>query len=518
MNILDRVIAALDPRRGLARVRARAALDVIMSYKAATAGKRGSSWRRSNSDADAASGRRSILAFVARDMIRNSPFAVRAQTVIANNVVGDGITWKVMTEAKSKPNLKRLRAVLKQHFDTTDIDADGRHNLYGLQRLALNTVVESGEVLIRRRRRRLSDGLGVPFQLQVMEPDYIDASRDGLVAGVPEGNIVKEGIEYNTIGQRVAYWLFPDHPGTATRLKGNYTSRRVLASEILHIYRQDRPGQMRGVSWFAPVAMALQDLSDAQDAHLMRQKIAACFAAFRVAPEEERVGDPANKDALGEDNPGGLNSLQPGRIQNLKPGENIVFSSPPGVDGFDAFGRMVLQSAAAGLGITYEALTGDLSNVNFSSGRMGRMEMDRNVSSWQWLMLVPQMMQPISLWTIEALTQVASVQVPRDLQLGWVPPHRIMVDPSREIAALRDKVKAGFASRQGVVRELGFDPEDLLMEQIEDMETCKDTGLRFDSDVSFQGQFNAPPVAAVADPPTSGRPGPAQQNGEDDGE
>lgn len=489
MNVLDRVIAALSPERGLARARARAAIQIVMNYKAATPGKRGSSWRRSSSDADAASSKRNLLAFVARDMIRNSPFAARAQMVIANNVVGDGIVWKVQTRSKSKPMQKRLRDILRQHFDTTEIDADGRQNLYGLQRLALNTIIDSGEVLIRRRRRSRSDGFALPFQLQVMEPDFIDTSRDGLVTGVAQGNTVREGIEYNGIGQRVAYWLFPEHPGTDRLGARIYTSRRVPASEILHIYRQDRPGQMRGVSWFAPVALAIQDLADAQDAHLMRQKIAACFAGFRVAPEGDLVGDAANKDANGDDNPGGLNSIQPGRIQNLRPGEDIKFSTPPSVDGFDGFSKLVMQSAAAGLGVTYEALTGDLSNVNFSSARMGRMEMDRNVSSWQWLMLIPQMLQPIARWTLEALPQASGVQLPRDLELVWVPPHRMMVDPNREIAALRDKVKAGFASRQGVVRELGFDPEDLTAEQIEDMESCTATGLRFDSDVHFQTQF-----------------------------
>lgn len=518
MNILDRFIAWRNPVEGLRRARARAALDLVMNYRATTTGKRGSSWKRVASDADAASTRRNVLAFVARDMIRNSPFAVRAQAVIASNVVGDGIGWKVQTEAKAKANQKKIAAKLKRHLETTDIDADGRQNLYGLQRLALNTIIDSGEVLIRRRRRSLRDGFALPFQVQVLEPDFIDTSRDGLETGIPAGNTVREGIEYNAIGQRVAYWLFPQHPGSTRRLGSGYTSRRVPASEILHIYRQDRPGQMRGVSWFAPVALAMQDLMDAQDAHLMRQKIAACFAGFRTAPEGDVVGDPANKDADGNDNPGGLSSIQPGRIQNLRPGEDIKFSAPPGVDGFDAFTKMVLQSAAAGLGITYEALTGDLSNVNFSSARMGRMEMDRNVSSWQWLMLVPQMLQPMARWTVEALTQVADVRVPDDLTLVWVPPHRMMVDPNREITALRDKVKAGFASRQGVIRELGYDPEDLVAEQIEDLEVCRETGLRFDSDVSFQSVSASAPEPTEPDDDdmnTGGKAKPAQPDGED---
>jgi lambda family phage portal protein len=483
MNLLDRMIAAVSPQRALSRIRARVALDVMMNYHAATNGKRGASWRRTSADADAASGKRQVLAFVARDMVRNTPFATRAQAVIANNVVGDGIIWKLQSGAKRGP--EALRRVLKAHFDTTAIDADGRQNLYGLQRLVMNGIVDSGEMLIRRRRRSRRDGLPLPFQLQVMEPDFIDTTRDGLVAGAGEGNTVREGIEYDGIGRRVAYWLYPEHPGARVRLTGTYVSRRVPASEILHIYRQDRAGQMRGVTWFAPVALAMQDMADAQDAQIMRQKIAACFAAFRTSPEDEQVGDPANRNAAGQDDPAGLSSMIPGRIQNLRPGEDIKFSAPPAVDGYDEFTRNVLRSAAAGLGMTYEALTGDLSRVNFSSARMGRMEMDRNVSAWQWLMMIPQMMQPIADWTMEAIDVAGDIRRPKGVELVWVPPHRMLVDPAREIPALADKVRAGFASRQGVVRELGYDPEELLEEQIEDRAVCAVHDLRFDSDVHF---------------------------------
>ena len=248
---------------------------------------------------------------------------------------------------------------------------------------------------------------------------------------------------------------------------------------------------MRGVSWFAPIALSLQDLADHQDAQLMRQKIAACFAAFRVTVDGEPVGIDAPE--LGS-------SLIPGRIQNLAPGEDIRFAVPPGVEAYDEFTRSVLRSAAAGMGITYEALSGDLSNVNFSSGRMGRMEMDRNVSSWQWLMMVPQFLQPFGGWVEEAL----SVVMPnyRKMTLEWVPPHRMLVDPAREITALRDKVRAGFASRQGVIRELGFDPDDLLSEQIEDATKADSAALVFDTDprlTSAGGQMQT-----QSDPTTGG--------------
>jgi lambda family phage portal protein len=488
MSAFDRVIATLSPGWALQRAKARTALDAIMHYNAATSTGRGQVFRRSASDADAAGARRDRLAASARDLVRNTPFATRAQQVIANNVVGDGIIPKVTASSKSaKADVQKM---LKAHLDTVAIDADGRQNLYGLQRLAVQCLVESGEVLIRRRRRERRDGLPLPFQVQILEPDFLDTAKVDL--SLAAGSI-RDGIEYDGIGRRVAYWMFDEHPGSLVRLRGRAVSRRIAASEILHIYRQDRPGQMRGVSWFAPIAMRLQDLDDYDDAQLMRQKIAACFAAFRVTADGDTplVGG-ATATATQAD-PAGLSSIVPGRIQNLRVGEDIKFASPPGVEGYDMFTRGVLRGAAAALGITYEALTGDLSQVNFSSARMGRMEMDRNISAWQWLLMIPQMLQPIAAWALEAMEMQSGQRRARDLTVDWVPPHRMLVDPAREIPAMIEEIKGGLQSWQGQVRRLGYDPEDLLGEHIEDRDMFAESRLRFTSHLGAGG--GKPPAA-----------------------
>ncbi len=510
MNLIDRAIAALSPQRGLERVRARTALRLLMNHDAATTGRRAFGPKRyTGADADTAAAGRRRLSLLARDMVRNVPLAARAVQVITNNTVGDGIIWKVTSANKRRT--AQVQAVLKEHFDTTAIDARGRCNLYGLQRLVMASVVESGEVLVLLRPRARADGLPLPFQIEVLEADHLDTGRDTLTVPA-DGRTIREGIEYDAQGRRLAYWLFPEHPGAMTRTTARAESVRVPAENVIHVYRPDRPGQMRGVSWFAPVALNLQDLADAQDAQILRQKIAACFAAFRVSPDVDVAGEARNRNAAGEDDPGGLSMLEPGRIQNLAPGEDIRFASPPAVEGYDSFARSVVQSVAAGLGITYEALSGDLSQVNFSSARMGRLEMDRNVSAWQWLMLIPGMMDVLARWTLQAMER-GLAQGAGDVRLSWVPPHRMMVDPAREIPALAAKVRAGFASRQGVVRELGFDPEELQAEQIADREACATHGLRFDSDVHFAAAgANAAPAQNGAD--TSGQDGNGQGTGQ----
>lgn len=476
MNMLERAILAVAPGWAARRARSRA---LTAHYDGAAVGRRTSSLRASRTDADGAARQRQRMSFFARDMLRNTPYAARAKTVIAGTVVGDGIIPKV---AVSYPKLnktaqKRLRArglkLIEEHFDTVRIDRAGKLNLYGLQSLIWGTVVSDGECLVRIHSDSLVSG-ALPLQLEVLEPDYLD---EGKVGFLTDGGDIRNGIEYDAAGRRVAYWLFPAHPGSDWPLKrGAAVSQRVPADEVLHIYRVDRPGQERGVTWLAPVMMRLQDLADHEDAQLVRQKIAACFAAFRIGGDKQ-VALP--------------DEIAPGMVYDLGDAEDVKFPVPPGVEAYDEFTRSVLRSIAAGLGISYEALTGDLAQVNFSSARMGRLEMDQNVSAWQNLTLIPQLLLPLSGLFVDAWQAVDGEEflasgLPADIwhhvALTWVPPRKIIVDPAREFAALREAVRSGFASRQQVVRQLGIDPERLLEEQAQDKEEADRLGLPFDSD------------------------------------
>lgn len=474
MNFLDRVLMAVAPARAMQREKNR---TIAMHYRAARLGHRNEGIRASGSDADLAGRDRRQVSFYARDMIRNSPFARRIQDVITGHVIGDGIIPKLQVSPHLprplQDNLRRRGLeMIEAHLDTTDIDKNGLQNLYGLQSLAMNTVVDSGEVLIRRHMP-IGSPLTIPLQLEVLEPDYIDDTRWGRSL---DGNEIRQGIEYDQeSGQRVAYWLYTQHPGGEWQPGHNpMVSERVPADEILHIFRQDRPGQTRGISWYTAIADKLVNADDAEDAHLMRQKIAACFTAFhRMGP------DLKPREELG-------GTLTPGVIMQIAQDEEMEFAEPPVVGDYPDFMKSVLRASAMGVGLTYEALTGDLSGVNFSSARIGRLEMERNISRWQWLLMVPMFLQPLGKWLVEAwLEEEFADDIGGDfgaIQFTWVPPHRILVDPAREFGALREAVRSGFQSRQGVVRQLGLDPERLLAEQEQDKDEADRLGLPFDSD------------------------------------
>lgn len=495
MDWLDRAVEAISPETGAKRARARAMIEAHkqarMTYDAASRTRRGGSLRGLAGDADAAGRDRMRLAQVSRDMQRNNPVAARAQDVIVGNVVGDGIVPSVTGPAQGR---RRLERAIREHLETPAIDAAGIHDLYGLQRLALRTVIESGEVLIRRRFRQRRDRLPLPFQLQMLEPEYLDARRDGPIG--TSGNMVREGIEYDALERRVAYHLYQEHPGRLGRWGSfrDLQSNRVDAENVIHLFRQDRPGQMRGVTWFAPVALKLQDMADHEDAQLMRQKIAACFAAFIYTEDGEATV--AQMESA---------SLSPGAVQTLEPGRRIEFAKPPGVEGYDQFTASVLRSIAGGLGLTYEALSGDLSGVNFSSARMGRMEMDRNIDAWQWLLMIQRFLRPVGAWTIQAAEQAAgqplSPSQAAAVGLDWTPPGRAIVDPNSEVEAAVLQMRAGLRSRSEEIRSRGFDPEVVDRQIAEDNARADRLGLRFDSDgrtaKAGAASNDAPPTPAA---------------------
>lgn len=465
MNTLDKLIAWVSPSRGLGRVRARMQIDQVRRYDGATTGRRTQSWLAQGSSANT-----EIAVSLPklrdrhRELIRNNPWAARAKQAVVSHTIGFGITSKL--DASKAVQKKWLRWA-----DTTECDALGRHNWYGLQALIMGIVVESGSCLIRRRWRRPEDGLSVPMQLQVLEPDYIDHSKTELLNN---GTRIIQGVEFDSIGRRVAYWLFSDHPGD---ISGNVSeSKRVPANDVLEIYRQERSDQVHGVPWGAPCMITLRDLDDYEDAYLFRQKIANCQVGA-IYDTAANFADTTNAAAGGAPL---AESFEPGRWEMIPPGKDVKFNTPPNAGDYGPFVRDVLLRVAATYGITYGALTGDLSAVNFSSGRMGHLDMSRNIAQWQWNMLVPQLLDPVVQWFGEALGFTGTKLTELRAKHGM--PRRDIIDPAKEYGALNDAIRAGLTSLPAVHRELGEDFAAVLEEIAESNQMIDKLQLKLDSD------------------------------------
>lgn len=480
LNFLDRLIMLVAPKWGLSRVRARL---IARHFEAASVGRRTSGWPRKFSDANqAAAGAHHYLRAQARDLVRNNPWARRGLRRLTTNTVGWGIKPKA-----TGGGARRVMELWKLWGETTQCDAAGRLTFYGLQRLVMRTVAESGEVLIRRRLRRPEDGLAIPMQLEVIEPDYIDTARQEQL---PNGGKIIQGIEFDAIGRRVAYWLFEEHPGSA--LVGATASRRIPADGVLHVYDQERAGQARGVPWFASVDVRLHEFSEFEDATLMKQKVAACLAAFvtDVDGAGTALGDASTDSATGQ----GIDTLEPGMILNLPAGKSVTTTNPPVTSDYASYAQTSLRGVAAGLGVTYEDLTGDMTQVNFSSGRMGRIAHTADIYDWQWNMLIPQFCAPAWEWMLRVLVDLVGERV-AIAPAVWTPPAMPMLDPATEGSATAKAVRTGFKTHFEMIREQGYDPEEFFAEYAAGLRVLDALGIVLDSDsrnttAAGQAQFN----------------------------
>lgn len=464
LSALDKAIAAVAPAWAVSRARARSTLAVMQHYDAAGGGKRTAGYRAPPGDGNAAARSNVRLRSVARDMVRNNAIASTAVSRLVNYVIGDGIIPKI--EADGDAGERLINEALLQHVDTTSVDALGRLNLYGLQRLAFETMVVAGEALVRRRPRRLNDSVArLPVQMEVLDPEFLD-SRQVRLTQDRAAPLEVDGIEFDLRRRRVAYRLFEAHPEDYQT--GFPTSSLVTARNVAHLYRVDRPGQRRGISWLAPAITWLDDTMAYADAQLVRQKIAAMWVGFTTDTTSEPDGDDP-KDV----------TLRPGMMEHLPPGRDFQFAQPPRVEGYSEHMQTLMRLIAASLDLTYEDLTGDLSQVNFSSARMGRLPVKAATEAAQHQVVMPALIAPMQAWLQDALDALPRTDLPTSYAWKWTAPRMPMTDPGREVNAAIAEIQAGLSSRVRKVRELGWDPEEIDREIAQDEATQTALGVRF---------------------------------------
>lgn len=448
-SLFDRVLGAVAPRAAARRLFARVQLEQTRAYAGAATGRNTDGWRTSSTSADteiAIAGPR--LRDRSRDLTRNNPHAAKALSSWVANLVGDGIMPRIKDEK------------LKKLFDDwqSQCDADGQLSFYGLQTLACREMIEAGEVLVRKRPRRLSDGLPVPMQIQVLEADFLDSSKSNEVNPNTNSTTVN-GIEFDAIGRRTKYWLYPEHPGNAFATRGIMQSVAVPASDIAHLYEKQRT-QVRGVPWCTPIIRRSKDKDDYDLAEMIRKKMASAVVGVVTGFDEEQKGvAPSVVNSKGEK----IETFKPGMIVYANGGKQIQFNTPASDSGYGDATRISLHAIAAGYRLPYELLTGDLSEVNFSSMRGGLVEFRRLVSMLQWQMFIPTFCQRIWDWFVEA-AYLAGLYPEPSYPVEWSTPKFEWVDPYKDVLADILAVRAGIRSWQDVVAETGRDPSVVLAE------------------------------------------------------
>ena len=477
------------------------------AYSGAGSGRRSAHWNATNESINALlAGSLATLRGRARDVVRKSPWAVGIERFV-DSAIGTGIRpLPLITDA----GLRRKIIEAFEHWAMNECDADGRASFYGLQEIAAREVREVGEVFTRLRARSESDMLSVPLQIQLLESEQCD---EGLTRVLSTQREVKLGVEFDRLGRRRAYWMFERHPGdvnyswTATSA---IERRAIPADAVLHVFDVMRAGQVRGIPPIVVLLSKFKDLTEVDDAYGVKQKVAALFAGFIIKPSEE--SNPLGtipEETDDQDVP--LITLEPGLLQDLLPGEDVKFASPPqGSEEYVSWFRDQLRTLAAGQGVMYEMMTGDLTGVTYSSIRTGIIWHRRAIQRWQANVMVRQFCNPIwRRWYSDAVLsgELPLVQDTRDgiPRVRWIPtPGWAQVDPEKETRSIEREIRAGLATRSQKLIESAVDPEEFDDERARENERADALELIYDSDPRVTNQSGG--LQGTAAPPPPPRP------------
>lgn len=490
----------------------------VTGYEGGSMARRLSPWRPSRSHINtilASEG--PIIRSRTRQLVANSPYGANASETFASYAAGTGIKPSSLLL-----NADQKKAVQEVWSDWTDeADADGLTDFYGLQAMAARALFDAGEVFVRRRSRFMSDGLTVPVQYQLIEAEQLDSSY--TVPEGPNGNVIRMGIEFNAIGQRLAYWFWRQHPGDSTTGAYNAGERvRVPADQVRHVYKPLRPGQLRGRPWLTAAMLKMYDLDQYDDAELQRKKAAAMFMAFLTKTLNADLAQSGLVEGAGDPDKAGTADLmmEPGVMNVLPEGFDVKFSSPADVGpNYEGFQVRNLYALCAAMGLPYHAVTGDVSKANYSSLRASLIEVRRRIEQFQNETMIYQMCRPIWNDWLTSAVQSGAISLPgyaRNLRVmqrvKWITPKWDWVDPLKDMQAEKLAVDSGFQARSDVIEGRGEEPVATDERIKADHDRERELGLEFE--VGFTKAPDAPagpdlaPGGADLNPP-DGQPAPS---------
>ncbi len=372
----------------------------------------------------------------------NNPWISQAVANWTGALVGPGIM-----PASKHPDAA-ARKTLNRYFADwcSRADAEGRTDFAGLQVAMANSMVVTGEAVAL-----ISETADGP-RLRVLPPELLDESK---TVELSDGRAIFSGVELDATGRRVAFWVIPERPGKVWQTYA--PSVRIDAESVLHVFKPLAPGQLRGVSWLAPVILPAGEFDKLCDALLKGAQVAAMHAGFIT-----------DLNGTGEAYDGETPSLEPGALIRLPNGTDVKFSSPQQAQQVGEFLKLNLRQLAAGLGLPDHMLSGDLSGANYSSLRAGLLPFRARVEQIQYTVLVPQFLAPV--WRAVILHGVLSGDLDSPdfegnpesyLQADWLPPAFMQVDPMKAVQADVAEIEAGLTSRRKLVAARGWVLEDL---------------------------------------------------------
>ncbi len=453
-----------------------------------------------------------------RKLMRDAPYAKRCRVIVVNNVVGSGVGLQAQVYNSRDELHARINTDIERAWrawskaDTCHVG--GALHFADLERLALAQIFDAGEVFIRIHRRAFGKGK-IPIALEVIEAERVADEFSNPNPSPTNGRAdVRLGVEVDTYGRPLAYWIRERHPGELrTGIDASVRLERVPAADIIHLHTFDRWPQTRGEPWLHSVIVKLDNMDEYSAAELTAARMGANFFATLESDADDSLTSSTDA-ATGQRE---LN-IEPGVIEGLSPGESLKFHTPNRPNtALDPFLRYMLREVAAGVGVSYESLSRDYSQSNYSSSRLALLD-DRDL--WrvlqQWW--ARSFRQPLhEQWLQAAVLSRAVPSIPvesyaldaeRFAAVTWKFRGWSWVDPAKEVNAYKEAIKAGFMTVSKVITLTGGgdDIEDVIAERKRELAMFEEADIDVDTTVEepaepVEADEPLAPTAAQLAPP-----------------
>lgn len=431
-----------------------------------------------------------------RQLCRDNPYARQAKRTTQINVIGQGIKMQSQVMAlRGKRRDEKINAAIEAAWERwckrDYCDVAGRNSFLMMELLAAGALPESGEVLFRMVRQRFGKSR-IPLALEIIESDLLDDQYAGPVTA--KGNEWRMGVEVDKWGRPVRYAFLTRHPGDSGFQNTQVNEKYVFlpARDVIHLFIPERPGQNRGVPWFASVMDDVHQLEGYEQAAVVRARAASALMGFITSAEGELEGDAVENDQR-------LSEFEAGVFKYLNPGEQITVPNLSSPDAqYEMFVRAKTRRFASGFGASYETISRDFSETNYSSSRLSLLE-DREHWRTVQTYLVENFHQRVFEEWLDAAVLSGELELP-DYELRpdrydrprWQARGWSWVDPLKEVQAYREAEAAGYMTKAQIVAQLGNDLDDNLQQLQREQQLALELGVNLDADKNKAAPAPAP--------------------------
>ena len=316
------------------------------------------------------------------------------------------------------------------------------------------------------------------FALRFLNPDLLDST---FCVELSNGNRVEMGIEFDEFDRPVAYHFSEQHPNRKFKIV-NAKRRRIPASQIIHLFRNEYVGQIRGIPDFAAIMHKTKMLNGVHEAIVVGWRVAAAKMGFFTASDPDTFGPGLDGDGERFDTDG--MEATPGSFDVIPRGYELkTFDPEYPTSTYESGHKVFMQQLANGLNVSSPTLANNYEKVNYSSLRQALLE-DRE--GWRCLQaeMIDGFYQPLFdqwyEWTANITGRMQSTGARRlqDPVIVWQPRGWPWVDPLKEVKAHVESINAHLRTRQSIIAETsGADFAETVDQLADEKQALEERGL-----------------------------------------